>query len=65
MHGFHVSDLCLDSLCLYLLFANRVNYVVSRLLIKRNIYNSFLETADDLTTSSTAVSIVLDPDLAL
>lgn len=39
--------------------------MVSRLLIKRNIYNSFLETADDLTTSSTAVSVVLDPDLAL
>lgn len=38
--------------------------MVSRLLIKRNIYSSFVETVDDLTSSSTAVSIVLDPDLA-
>lgn len=65
MHGFCVSDLCLGSLGLYFLFAKRVNDVVSRLLIKRNIYSSFVETVDDLTTSSTAVSIVPDPDLAL
>lgn len=39
--------------------------MVSRLLIKRSIYSSFVETVDYLTTSCTAVSMVLDWDLAL
>lgn len=46
------------------LFANGISGVVSRILIKRNIYSSFVETVDDLATRSTAVSVVLDRDLA-
>lgn len=66
MHGFCVSDLCLARFSLFIhLFADGINGVVSRIPIKRNTYSSFVETVDDLTTRSTAVSMVLDPDLAL